>query len=79
MTITPLDWVIVAAYFLFCTAIGLFFNIVVPGLTGGDLVKAVLAARDHPERKAAAMISVLVDRLIGVLVLVLLGAVAILA
>ncbi|MDO8479171.1 MAG: sodium:solute symporter family protein [Candidatus Rokubacteria bacterium] len=26
MTITPLDWAIVAAYFLFCTAIGLFFT-----------------------------------------------------
>src|SRR5437762_8389458 len=26
MTITPLDWAIVAAYFLFCTGIGLFFT-----------------------------------------------------
>ena len=26
MTITPIDWAIVAAYFLFCTAIGLFFT-----------------------------------------------------
>ena len=26
MTITPLDWAIVAAYFLFCTVIGLFFT-----------------------------------------------------
>jgi Na+/proline symporter len=26
VTITPLDWTIVAAYFLFCTAIGLFFT-----------------------------------------------------
>lgn len=59
------------------TAIGFFFNIVVPGLTGGDVIKAVLVARDHPERKAAAAISVLVDRLVGVLVLALLGAIAI--
>jgi uncharacterized protein (TIRG00374 family) len=57
--------------------IGFFFNIVVPGLTGGDLVKAVLIARSHPERRAAAALSVLVDRLIGVLVLVAMGAVAI--
>ena len=59
------------------TFIGFFFNIVVPGLTGGDLVKAVMVARAHPERRAAAAISVLVDRLIGVLVLALMGAVTI--
>ena len=61
------------------TFIGVFFNIVVPGLTGGDLVKAVMVARSHPERRAAAAISVLVDRLVGVLVLALLGAAAIVA
>lgn len=61
------------------TAIGFFFNIVVPGLTGGDLIKAVMVARDHPERRAAAAMSVLVDRLVGVLVLALMGAVAIVA
>ena len=60
------------------TYIGFFFNIVVPGLTGGDVVKAVMVARRHPERKAAAAISVLVDRLIGVFVLALLGALTIL-
>src|SRR5215470_7632755 len=26
MTITPLDWAIVAAYFIFCTGVGLFFT-----------------------------------------------------
>ncbi|MCC7013782.1 MAG: flippase-like domain-containing protein [Planctomycetes bacterium] len=56
--------------------IGFFFNIVVPGLTGGDLVKAVMIARSHPERRAAAAMSVLVDRLIGVLVLASMGAIA---
>jgi len=60
------------------TYIGFFFNIVVPGLTGGDLVKAVMVARSHPERRAAAAMSVLVDRLLGVLVLVALGAAAVL-
>ncbi len=61
------------------TNIGFFFNIVVPGLTGGDVVKAVMVARRHPERKAAAAISVLVDRLIGVFVLAALGAITIVA
>jgi len=61
------------------TYVGFFFNIVVPGLTGGDLVKAVMVARWHPERRAAAAMSVLVDRLLGVFVLVAIGAVAVLA
>ncbi len=59
------------------TFVGFFFNIVVPGLTGGDLVKAVMVARSHPERRAAAAMSVLVDRLLGVLVMVTMGAVAV--
>src|SRR5690606_37149136 len=33
------------------TFIGLFFNTVMPGLTGGDLVKAVYIARDHRKKK----------------------------
>jgi len=60
------------------TFIGFFFNIVVPGLTGGDLVKAVMVASKNPERRVAAAMSVLVDRLMGVFVLVGMGAVAIL-
>jgi uncharacterized protein (TIRG00374 family) len=54
--------------------LGFFFNIVIPGLTGGDVVKAVMAAKEHPERKAAAVISILVDRLLGLFVLALMAA-----
>jgi hypothetical protein len=61
------------------TSLGFFFNLVVPGLTGGDLVKAVLVAREHPERRAAAAVSVFVDRIVGLLALVLLGAGAVFA
>ena len=57
---------------------GLFFNLVVPGLTGGDVVRALLVARAHPERRAAAAISVLIDRLVGMLMLALIGAIVIL-
>ncbi len=56
------------------TFLGLFFNLVVPGLTGGDLVKAVLVVREHPERRHDAFVSVVVDRLIGLMVLVALAA-----
>ncbi len=47
------------------TYLGLFFNLIVPGLTGGDLVKVVLAVRAHPERRADAFASAVVDRVLG--------------
>ncbi len=51
------------------TFVGFFMNLVLPGLTGGDLVKAVLVVRENPERRADALVSVIVDRGIGLLVL----------
>ncbi|HUR28369.1 MAG TPA: lysylphosphatidylglycerol synthase domain-containing protein, partial [Planctomycetota bacterium] len=38
------------------SGLGIFFNLVVPGTTGGDLVKAVLAARAHPKQTHAAFV-----------------------
>jgi len=60
------------------TGLGLFFNIVMPGLMGGDFVKAVLVARDHPGRKADALVSLAVDRLIGLVVMASMAATAVL-
>lgn len=60
------------------TSLGLFFNIVVPGLTGGDLIKAVLVARENPESRAAAAVSVVVDRILGLFTLLAMGATVIL-
>jgi uncharacterized protein (TIRG00374 family) len=57
--------------------IGLFFNIAIPGATGGDVVKAFYAARvlGAPTR---AVVSVFVDRVLGLLALVLLAGGAVL-
>jgi uncharacterized membrane protein YbhN (UPF0104 family) len=55
--------------------IGVFFNNVVPGLTGGDLIKAFYVTRDHPRQRADAIISVVVDRAIGIVALALIAAV----
>ncbi len=60
------------------TSLGLFFNLVVPGLTGGDLVKALLAARAHPGKGHAALVSIAFDRLLGLLCMAVLAAVAVL-
>lgn len=60
------------------TWIGVFFNNVVPGQTGGDLVKAVYIVRQSPGRRVAAAMSVVVDRVLGLGSLALLGALVVL-
>jgi uncharacterized membrane protein YbhN (UPF0104 family) len=46
--------------------VGCFFNYCMPGSTGGDVVKAYYAAKGS-DRKADAVISVVVDRIMGLL------------
>ncbi len=53
--------------------IGCFWNLLFPGLTGGDAVKAWHVAQGSG-RTADAILSVLVDRIIGILALFLLAA-----
>ncbi len=60
------------------TFLGLFFNLVVPGLTGGDVVKAILAVREHPKQKHDALVSVVVDRVFGMYALMIVAAVVLL-
>jgi glycosyltransferase 2 family protein len=55
------------------TFYGIFFNLFVPGSTGGDVVKAWYAAR-RTGRATKAVVSVLVDRLVGLFALVLFAA-----
>ncbi len=52
--------------------VGHFFNTFLPGATGGDLVKAYYAARESPERKTEAVTTVFIDRMIGLLGLIVL-------
>lgn len=48
--------------------VGLFFSLFIPGGTGGDLVKAYYLAKETPDgKKTAAVLSVLMDRLMGLL------------
>jgi uncharacterized protein (TIRG00374 family) len=60
------------------TFLGMFFNLVVPGLTGGDLVKSVIVAHENPGRRGEAVVSVVVDRLIGLVSLAALALAVIL-
>lgn len=53
--------------------LGLFFNNTMPGQTGGDLVKAYAVAKKVPGRGTAAVVTVFLDRAVGLLGLVLLA------
>lgn len=55
--------------------VGNFFNFCLPGTTGGDLVKAYYAAR-RSDRRADTLMSIIVDRVTGLLGLVILPGVA---
>jgi uncharacterized membrane protein YbhN (UPF0104 family) len=59
--------------------LGVFFNLALPGLTGGDVARAGLAARENPERRAEALVSVVVDRLMGLVTLVILASIVVLS
>ena len=53
--------------------IGVFFNFFIPGGTGGDVVKIYFLLKETPGRRTAALLSVLVDRLIGMIGLIVLA------
>lgn len=57
------------------TYIGGFFNLVLPGSTGGDVVRAFYGARDTGQT-TRAVLSVFVDRFIGVFMLLVVSAIA---
>ncbi len=56
--------------------IGYVFNFVGPGGVGGDLVKATMIAQEQPSRRATAVATVLLDRILGLLALFMIGACA---
>jgi len=53
--------------------IGLFFNYVMPGGVGGDVVKAFYLVKDHPRNRMGAGMSVLLDRVMGLYAMLLLA------
>lgn len=53
--------------------IGNFFNLFMLGSTGGDVVKMFLTMREAGDNKTAALLSVFMDRVIGMLALIFLS------
>jgi glycosyltransferase 2 family protein len=56
---------------------GYLFNLAPLGIVGGDLVKALMLAHEHPRCRAKAAASVLVDRVIGLYLMFVFAAAAI--
>lgn len=61
----------------FLLLIGVFFNFLIPGGTGGDVVKIFYLLKETPGKRTVALLSVLVDRLVGLIALTVFAAVLI--
>jgi len=61
------------------TYLGLFCNNFMPGLTGGDVAKAYYASKMTSRRKTNAVVTVFLDRLIGMITLACVAGVAVAA
>lgn len=55
--------------------IGLFFNTTMPGAVGGDLIKGVYVIQDHRNFRTKAALTILLDRVIGLMGLFTIGGV----
>lgn len=58
--------------------IGIFFNFFIPGGTGGDVMKIFFLLKETPGKRGPALLSVLVDRIIGVVSLAAVAGVVVL-
>lgn len=57
------------------TMVGQFFNSFLLGTTGGDVIKIYYATRAAPTKRSAAGLSVVVDRVIGLSVLIIIAVI----
>jgi len=58
------------------TMIGALFNTMIPGAVSGDVVKAYYISIRYPEKKAQAVTTILLDRVLGLTSLLILSALA---
>jgi glycosyltransferase 2 family protein len=63
---------------IWLTAAGTFFNTFLPGATGGDVLKAWYVSQAAPTKKAHAILSIVVDRGIGLFGLLILAGTSVL-
>ena len=75
LLVRALDLPFTLGYGLRLGMVGTFYNMFLPGGIGGDFVKAYLIAKGQPARQAAAVSTVIADRLLGLFGLLLYVAV----
>ncbi|WP_045225241.1 lysylphosphatidylglycerol synthase transmembrane domain-containing protein [Methyloterricola oryzae] len=56
-----------------------FFNLFMPGAVGGDVIKTIYAVRYAPSKKTYVALSVLMDRLVGIVVMAIGALISIVA
>lgn len=56
--------------------VGMFFNLVMPGGVGGDVIKGYYFVRQNPQARTSAMTTIFMDRLIGLYIMILMAAAA---
>ncbi len=59
------SWARIAAVFM----VGVFFGLFLLGTAGGDVLKAFLLIKERQNQKAAILLTILADRLVGLLIL----------
>lgn len=59
------DFNVTGRYGIKLYLIGMFFNCALPGAVSGDLVRGYYLVKDHPARKLDGILSVLIDRVLG--------------
>ena len=57
--------------------IGMFFNYALPGSVSGDLVRGFYLVQDYPDRKMDSVLSILIDRVLGLYSFFILSLVAV--
>jgi uncharacterized protein (TIRG00374 family) len=72
LLLTALDIHLGVARAFIINMVGAFYNSFMPGSTGGDVLKAYYAAK-HTHLRTRAVISVIIDRAIGLVALIILG------
>lgn len=58
--------------------IGMFFNSFMPGTVGGDLIKAFYLAKENTENRTRAIMTILIDRILGLETMMLVAFAALL-
>lgn len=58
------------------TMIGNFFNMVIPGMVGGDIVKGYMLTKNESDGRGKSSGTIIMDRALGLFALVFIGAIA---